>query len=188
MSTHTPATPVASHGFAAIEGDHWIETLEDGTHVLIRPLRPEDRERELAFIRRLSSEARRNRFLGEVREPSPGLLDQLMNVDHHRTMAFVALVHKDGQLHEIGISRYGADKDGHRCECAVTIADDWRHRGLAVTLMRHLIAVARHEGFKAMYSVDLAQNNDMHELATYLGFSRAADPQDPSLVVHTLNL
>lgn len=185
-STHTPSP--SGHGFPAIKGDHWIEALEGGTHVLIRPLGPEDREREQAFIRRLSSGSRRNRFLGEIREASPALLDQLMTVDHHRSMAFVALVHDNGELREVGISRYGADHEGKRCECAVTVADDWRHRGLAVALMRHLIDVARREGFQALYSMDLADNNEMRELASYLGFSRATDRDDPRLVVHTLTL
>ena len=40
--------------FGAIEGTHWIETLNDGSVVLIRPLRAEDRQREADFINRLS--------------------------------------------------------------------------------------------------------------------------------------
>lgn len=186
MSASPPGS--AKPDFPAIEGDHWIETLADGTHVLVRPLRPEDRAREAAFIRRLSATSRRNRFLGEIREASPGLLDQLMNVDGRRAMAFVALAHDNGELREVGISRYAADPGMERCECAVTIADDWRHRGLAVLLMRHLIEVARHEGFKALYSRDLGENDDMRELAEFLGFSRKQDADDPSLVIHTLLL
>lgn len=189
MSTSTPASTPADHpDFPAIEGDHWIETLADGSRVLIRPLQPEDREREEAFIRRLSPASRRNRFLGEIREASPALLDQLMTVDYRHAMAFVALAHDNGQLREVGISRYAADKDGQRCECAVTVADDWRHRGLAVLLMRHLIEVARREGFKALYSKDLAENNDMRELAGFLGFTRTLDPDDACLAIHTLQL
>lgn len=37
---HTaPSFPVPS-------GEHWIEALDNGTHVLIRPLQPKDRQRE----------------------------------------------------------------------------------------------------------------------------------------------
>lgn len=182
------STSATASDFPAIEGDHWIETLEDGTHVLVRPLRPEDRSREEAFIRRLSADSRRNRFLGEIREASPGLLDQLMKVDGRRAMAFVALAHDNGELREVGISRYAADPDLKRCECAVTVADDWRNRGLAVLLMRHLIEVARREGFEALYSRDLGDNKDMRELAGFLGFSRKVDAEDPCLVIHTLSL
>ena len=39
--------------FEKLDGLHWIESLADGTRVLIRPLREEDREREVDFIHRL---------------------------------------------------------------------------------------------------------------------------------------
>ena len=143
-----------SSAFAAVEGDHWVESLDDGRHVLIRPLREEDRERERQFINRLSPATRHFRFLGEIKEASPALLDQLMDIDYQQSMAFVALVHEDGELREVGISRYAACCEEGQCECAVTIADDYQGLGLDAVLMRHLIDVARRNGFRQMYSVD----------------------------------
>ncbi|HET6805533.1 MAG TPA: GNAT family N-acetyltransferase [Frateuria sp.] len=171
-----------------LEGTHWIDHLRDGTVVLIRPLRPEDREREEDFLRAMSPDAKRMRFMCSFREASPELVDQLMDVDYDKRMAFVALAHEDGKLREVGVSRYSANGDQTRCECAVTVADHWRHRGLAVVLMRHLIQVAREHGFKQMYSVDAADNQPMQELAGYLGFKRTLDPGDPAQVIHTLAL
>src|ERR1700756_209325 len=109
MSPTTKQPPAASDTFLpALEGDHWIESLRDGTRVLIRPLRESDRALEEAFIRKLSPEARRYRFLGDFKEPSKQLIDQLMHVDYVHDMAFVALAHDDGHLREVGISRYAA--------------------------------------------------------------------------------
>jgi GNAT superfamily N-acetyltransferase len=185
----TPAGHLPTHAsFSEVEGDHWIEKLNDGSHVLLRPIRPEDRERERKFIERLSSEARHFRFLGEVREASPPLLDQLVNVDYHNSMAFVALVHDNGTLREVGVSRYSASGDDKHCECAVTVADDWLHRGLGVALMRHLIDLARKSGFRQMFSMDSAANEPMHELAKYLGFRCTRDSEDTTQVIHTLDL
>ncbi|CAM5637747.1 N-acetyltransferase family protein [Rhodanobacter lindaniclasticus] len=178
----------AAAPFGAIEGTHWIETLNDGSVVLIRPLRPEDRQRETDFIHRLSDQARRFRFLGKLKEATPALLDQLMDVDERHRMAFVALAHDDGELREVGISRYSASGDEKQCECAVTVADDWRHRGLAVLLMRRLIEIARKNGFRRMFSIDAAGNEPMRELADYLGFQRRLDPDDAAQVIHTLDL
>lgn len=172
----------------SLDGTHWIDHLRDGTPVLIRPLRPDDRGREEEFLRALSPEARRFRFLGSFKEASPKLIDQLMDVDYDRRMAFVALAHDDGQLREIGVSRYSATTDDTRCECAVTVAEDWRDRGLAVLLMRHLIDVARKHGFRQMFSLDANDNESMRELAGYLGFRRSLDPDDPGQVLHTLDL
>lgn len=187
--TATPTSqtnPAAS--FPAIAGDHWIETLNDGSHVLIRPIRVEDREREADFIDRLSPRSRHYRFLGEVRGASPQMLDQLMQVDYHNSTAFVALAHDNGELREVGVSRYAASGDDKHCECAVTVADDWQHRGLGVALMRHLIDMARRNGFRQMFSMDAAANEPMQELAQYLGFERKSDPQDATQVIHTLEL
>ena len=63
--------------FGALAGTHWIESLSDGTRVLIRPLREEDREREQTFIERLSPESRRFRFMDTFKNASPGRLEQL---------------------------------------------------------------------------------------------------------------
>lgn len=186
--TTSPSVHPSAPAFPEITGDQWAETLNDGSHVLIRPLRAEDRERERDFIDRLSPEARYFRFLGTIHQASPALLDQLMNLDYHKTMAFVALAHENGVLHEVGVSRYSASGDDQHCECAVTVADNWRHRGLAVTLMRHLIEMARRNGFRQMFSIDDSANEAMHELAHYLGFHAASDTADATQVVHTLDL
>jgi GNAT superfamily N-acetyltransferase len=167
---------------------HWIEPLSDGSHVLIRPLRLEDRERELEFIHKLSPESRHFRFLGAIKEISPSLLDQLMQVDFHDRMAFVALAHQDGKLVEVGVSRYAATETNDQCECAVTVADAWQHRGLGTALMRHLIATARLNGFKRIYSIDAADNTHVQALARDLGFQSIRDPQDTTQLIHSLQL
>lgn len=172
----------------ALEGDHWIEALRDGTPVLIRPLAEGDRQREIDFIDRLSHRSRRMRFLGDFRKMSVASIDRLMTIDYESQMAFVALVHENGALREIGVSRYSATSDGKRCECAVTVADEWQGRGLGVLLMRHLVDIARRNGFKQMFSVDAADNQAMRDLASYLGFSRRMDPEDSALVIHSLDL
>ncbi|WP_134549535.1 GNAT family N-acetyltransferase [Pseudomonas aeruginosa] len=177
-----------SSAFAAVEGDHWVESLDDGRHVLIRPLREEDRERERQFINRLSPATRHFRFLGEIKEASPALLDQLMDIDYQQSMAFVALVHEDGELREVGISRYAACCEEGQCECAVTIADDYQGLGLDAVLMRHLIDVARRNGFRQMYSVDSAANRAMRDLCCALGFVGQRDPDDSTQVIHRLAL
>jgi len=128
--------------------EHWIEQLNDGSHVLIRPIKPEDREREIEFIHNLSPEARHFRFLGAVKEVSPALLDTLMQADRQFRMAFVALVQQESKLIEVGVSRYAATEESGQCECAVTVADAWQNRGLGTALMRHLIDTARQNGFK----------------------------------------
>ncbi|AZE49093.1 Acetyltransferase, GNAT family [Pseudomonas chlororaphis] len=173
--------------YAAVSGKYWIEALRDGRHVLIRPLTEKDREREYAFIKRLSPESRHMRFLGQIGDPSGAMLDQLMNTDGKQRMAYVALAHENGQLIEIGVSRYAATGE-HECECAVTVADEWTHLGLGTLLMEHLIQAARKNGFRQMYSIDAASNAPMRDLSQALGFDRSHDPDDSHQVIHRLYL
>ena len=178
----------APHAFPAVPDDHWVERLHDGSYVLIRQLRQEDRQRETEFIRRLSPESRRARFLSEFREPSPALIDQMMKVDGNRSVALVALVHDDGTLREIGICRYGATSESYTCECAISIADDWQRRGLGTILMRQMMGMALHHGFRRMISLDAASNDAMHHFTHRLGFSRCADSDDSTQVIHSIDL
>lgn len=177
----------AAAAYAAHNGEYWIESLKDGRHVLIRALAAKDREREYAFIKRLSPESRHMRFLAQISEPGTALLDQLMDIDYKQRAAFIVLVHENGELIEIGISRYAATGE-EDCECAVTVADEWTQLGLATLLMEHLIKAARRNGFKRMYSVDSASNTAMRDLAKSLGFETHGDPDDTRQVIHRLSL
>ena len=177
----------AAAAYTAVTGQHWIEALKDGRHVLIRPLAQKDRDREYAFIIGLSPESRHLRFLAQVNEPSAAMLNQLMDTDNKQRMAYIALVHDNGQLIEIGISRYAATGE-HECECAVTVADEWPHLGLGTLLMEHLIKAARKNGFHQMYSVDASSNAPMRDLAKAQGFETHSDPDDSRQVIHRLYL
>jgi len=183
-TSRQPSKPV----FPTPPGEHWIEALDNGSHVLIRPLQAKDRQREKAFIERLSPESRHFRFLCQVKEPGEAMLDQLMMVDQNRQAAYVALAHLDGELQEVGISRYAACAGKDECECAVTVLDSWQHHGLGKLLLRHLIDHAKAKGFRQMYSIDSAANQPMRDLAKAAGFTTTSDPDDLSQVIHLLIL
>lgn len=183
--THAEMNPTPP---AYLGGDQWHERLRDGTTVLIRSIREEDADLERQFIEGLSQESRRFRFLGQIKVASAALLKQLTHLDPSRDVAFVALIADGAQKREIGVARFSSDKSGTSCECAVTVADEWKQRGLATALMQHLINVARSRGIARMYSIDAADNAAMRDLAVHLGFERKVDPEDSRQVVHTLDL
>ena len=74
-----------------------------------------DRDREYAFIKRLSPETRHMRFLAQINEPGAAMLNQLMDTDTNQRVAYIAQVHENGHLVKIGISRYAATRE-HECE------------------------------------------------------------------------
>lgn len=171
---------------SSMDGTHWIDHLVDGTTILIRPLCAADRERGEDFLRALTPQARR--FLCDFREDRSGLAGQLMDAGGARRRAFVALAYENGQLRGVGLSRYSAADGDPRCRCAVTVADDWRHRGLAMLMMCHLVEMAREQGFQQMFLSDAADHPPIRELVTGLGFAPSPDPDDSARIVHTLAL
>lgn len=174
---------------AADAAPTWHETLRDRSQVLIRPIRPQDREAERAFIEGLSSRSRRYRFLGGIRHPDEDLLSRLTAPDPMREAAFVAVRSGNSDRRIVGVGRFSADSgDETRCECAVVVADEWQHKGLGSLLMQHLIEVATARGFRTMYSVDLADNVEMLDMARHFGFQTMLDPDDPSQAIHELHL
>jgi acetyltransferase len=145
--------------------------LFDGTPVIIRPIRADDKSLEQAFVRRLSEDSRYYRFMSEVRELSPRKLKYFTEIDYDRHMAFVALVERDGVPLEIGVSRYAAGAAGDTCEFAVVVDDDWQRTGVAGLLMLSLMDAARERGFRTMEGFVLAANHKMLKFARQLGFT-----------------
>lgn len=181
-------TPLVYRPSAGPEYPRWSETLRDHSNVLIRPILPQDGDAERAFIEGLSSEARRYRFLGEVKSPSEDLIERFTRIDYIHEVAFVAVIPDDGRQRIVGVSRYSTDQAGLHCECAVTVSDEWQNKGLGTLLMRHLIEVARARGIRTMTSIDSAENVAMQDLARYLGFRTRVDPDDAAQVIHELDL
>lgn len=167
---------------------HWNTMLSDGTDVLIRPIGPQDAAAEKSFIEALSPESRRNRFLGQIGHPSDEFIHQLTDIDYVNDVALVAIAPEGTNYKIIGVSRYAVDSSRKACECAVVVADAWQGKGLGTALMECLKTLASERGLLSMKSIDLAENWEMRDLASALGFHSSPDPADPHQVIHTISL
>lgn len=167
---------------------HWNTTLSDGSEVLIRPIGPQDAAAEKAFIEALSPESRRNRFLGQIGHPSDEFIRQLTDIDYINDVALVATAPDGAGYRIVGVSRYAVDSSRKGCECAVAVADSWHGKGLGTALMECLKTLATERGLLSMKSIDLAENWEMRDLASALGFHSSPDPADPHQVIHTISL
>lgn len=156
-------------------------TLRDGTLVVVRPIRPEDRQIEMEFIQKLSDESKYFRFMSALRELNEVMLNRFTRIDYDKEMALIAVVCENGQETEIGVARYVMNADGTSCEFAVAIADAWQHRGLGSLLILNLVEVARARGLQTMEGIVMAGNHRMLGLMHALGFSIRSEPGDASV-------
>ena len=163
--------------------------LRDGTHVSIRPIVPEDAQREQAFVRGLSPESRYFRFMTTIRELSPEMLESFTHPDPAREIALVALTRDAPEPRQIGVARcVRADPQAQSAEFAIVVADEWQGQGLGSFLMLELIAAARARGLRRIEGWVLATNHAMLELMRALGFEVSGTLDDARLrhVVKTI--
>jgi acetyltransferase len=155
--------------------------LRDGAWVWLRPIRPQDRDIEQAFVRELSAYSRYFRFMEPLSELPPDMLDKFTQVDYRRDMALIALSDEGGVEKQIGVARYVRNSDQTSCEFAVVVADAWQGKGVGTALMQALMEAARESGIRSMEGVVLASNVAMLQLMTHLGFVIETDHDDPKL-------
>ena len=157
-------------------------TAGDGTLVTIRPIRPEDREIEQAFVSGLSSNSKYLRFFSAINKLSPRLLDQFTQVDFPREMALIATIQAEMVEQEIGVARFAQGSSKGTAEFAVVVADSWQGRGLGRELLHHLFRVAEEVGLTQIEGIVLRTNTKMLRFCRELGFTARQYPGDEELV------
>jgi RimJ/RimL family protein N-acetyltransferase len=147
-----------------------------GVQICIRPLGPDDRDREIAFVNGLSERSRYFRLMTPLKILPRHLVDQLMDIDYARRMAFVATVSTSRGEEFVGVVRYAEATEACVAELAVSVADQWQRTGIARLLVTQLVRFARSRGIHRLTGIVLPENEPMIVLARSLGFTIAFDP------------
>jgi acetyltransferase len=159
--------------------EHWV--LDNGAQVVCRPIRPEDAAIEQAFVRGLSSDSRYSRFMGEVSELTPEMLERFTHNHYPHDIALIVTVAEEGREKEIAVARYIMLDEGSRCEYAIAVADEWQHHGIGHRLMRALMRLAKDAGIRYMEGYVLSTNRRMLDLMASLGFESGASDEGPQV-------
>ncbi len=152
-----------------------VLALPGGGRIRIRPIVPEDRDLLVWGFDHMSEESRYRRFMGLKRLTDTDL-DYLTNVDYVNHFAWVAFAHDEPHEPGVGVARYVRSKaDPAEAEAAVTVLDDWHHRGIGTLLLEALAAVALENGIRRFIGYVLVENRPMLELLKGLGADLAND-------------
>lgn len=175
-----PYDHVAIHPYPRhlITRDH----LSDGRPLTIRPIRPEDAESEATFVRELSPQAKRFRFMGAMNELSPEMLVRFTQIDYRREMALVAMVETEGRREQVGVARYIINPDDTSGEFAIVVSDKVQHQGIGTRLMKALMEAGRDHGLTRLEGTVLRENAAMLTLMSELGFAQRPATDDPDLL------
>jgi acetyltransferase len=149
--------------------------FEDGTEVMIRPMRPEDERLMARFHARVSERSvyqRYFQFLSLDQRTSHERLLRVCFSDYDREIVLAAERHdpatKEAEL--IAVGRLGKAHLRNEAEMAVLIADEYQHHGLGTELSRRLIEIARIEKLDRIVVEILGSNHPMLEVCAALGF------------------
>jgi len=150
-------------------------TLEDGTTLVIRPIRPEDKPLLREGFARLSERSRYFRFFTKLPTLSEDQLHYLTEVDQERHSAWVAGVVEDDRETGVGVVRWiRLQNEPVTAEVAITVVDDYQSRGIG----RALFYVAAHDallkGVRTFLAVVLAENRATIAMLGSMGSSSSA--------------
>jgi GNAT superfamily N-acetyltransferase len=156
--------------------------LKGGGEVLMRAVRPEDKPLFVAGWANLSDESVYRRFLQLRNELSVDELAFFTEIDHVDHEAIGALDPATGQ--GVAVARYVRDRERpHVAEAAVTVVDEWQHRGLGGKLLRRLCARATENRIKVFSASLLAANDAMLALFERLGEVTVTRRDGPTLEI-----
>jgi RimJ/RimL family protein N-acetyltransferase len=142
--------------------------LRDGSSVILRPVRPEDRELFVDGFERMSGESRYRRFMSHKKKLSERELDFFTRLDHDLHEAIGAIDEVSGA--GVGVARmHRRPDDPEVAEAAVTVVDDWQGRRLGGLLLERLTARARELGVRHFEASLFTTNRAMLRLFQKLG-------------------
>lgn len=186
MSESPPPDPPHAAGYPA-ELEHAWE-VPGGPTLRIRPLRPDDLDRELRFIRSLSQESLYQRLQYAAREVPPEAAARLLDTDYVNSLALAALLAGPADEEIVGVCRYARIGQTDSAECAVVVADAWQGRGIGTELMRSLARAAPPRGIRKLVGTSLGENRRIADWARHFGFPVATEPNSGGLVQVTLDV
>ena len=159
-----------------------IETFEwRGKPILLRPIRPDDEARHLAFLEAIDPADIRLRIFYSRRSIERAELARLTQIDYEREMAFIATeLDAHGEERTLAVVRAVCDPDNHDAEFGVLVRSDLKGAGLGGRLMRKLIAYLRARGTRRLVATVLHENTAMLAMARHLGFAVQPTPDDGS--------
>jgi RimJ/RimL family protein N-acetyltransferase len=138
------------------------EILKDGTVVTIRAIRREDGETILETFKTLDRESVYRRFFTPKKDLTPAEIKQLTDVDFNEVVALVATTQeRDGETLISG-GRYAVDRAAPvEAELAFMTDSNYRGRGIAGLILRHLVRIAQESGVSRFEAEVLAENQPM---------------------------
>lgn len=147
--------------------------LSDGSTAHLRPIRPDDADRLVAFYARVSPESKYLRFFAPYPNLSDADVKRFTQVDYDNRVALILTVGED----MVAVGRYDRLDDSD-AEVAFLVQDDQQGRGVGQLLLEHLAEAARERQVKRFVAEILPQNRRMVSVFSEAGYTVSREYED----------
>ena len=142
--------------------------IPGGPAVRFRHVRPEDEPLVTEAIRTASRETLLHRFFSPIRSVSPQQLRGMLTIDRAKENCIVGVVAAPDPTRLICGARHVRLDKPHAAEIALTVHDDFQHRGLGAFLLQLLARLAVADGIRWFEADVMDSNRKMLNLFTKL--------------------
>jgi GNAT superfamily N-acetyltransferase len=146
------------------------ETLRDGSVVLVRAIRPDDKDLLLRHFQGLSPRSVYYRFFGLKRSIGDDDLRHLTELDFVNHVGLAATMECDGDESFIGVGRYIRSESLPCAEVAFAVLDAYQGHGIGTLLLKHLAKIAQINGIRRFTADVMSSNQQMLEVFANSGF------------------
>lgn len=147
--------------------------LQDGSNIVLRPIRPEDEPLLVQFHKELSEKSIRQRFFAFMSLSERVAHDRLIRIcftDYDRDISLVAEKTTVENKEIIGVARLGRVPGTQHAQVKLIIADAYHNLGLGTKLIKNLLEIAKKEKIDQVDVHILAENEGMIKICHKLGF------------------
>jgi acetyltransferase len=153
--------------------------LEDGTEVVLRPIRPEDEPLLARFHETLSDRTVYLRYLQRMKldeRVHHARLARICFIDYAREMVLVAETGRGAERVVVGVGRLNSTHERDEAQFSLLLSDTYQGRGLGSAFLETLLDVGRREGLRRVTAEIAAENAAMQAVCRKLGFQLVAEP------------
>jgi len=146
--------------------------LKNGQGVLFKPAKGTDIPLVESFMKRISQESLRMRFMASVSEIPQKVIHELCSGDFSQSGCILAITGEDSDTKVIGLGNYVASGNSRTAEVAFLIEDEYQGRGVSTLLLERLAGIAAANGFIEFEAEVLPDNQPMMNVFKSSGFEK----------------
>jgi len=137
------------------------DTLQDGSEIFFRPIKPTDENALKDMLYSLSDSSIRTRYMTQTMTFPHRDVQQLANIDYTQDICIVGTVPAVSGEQIVAIAQYFLDPKTQAAEVAFVVQDEWQKKGMGTFLLDYLTQIAKKRGVKSFYAKVLPINKAM---------------------------